>query len=75
MSDPGVRLVVTRGGEPTPEQAAALATALSLVRPAPTLEAVAPGWRLAALREGVGGAVAVSAQPRDLWLRRAAIVR
>ena len=64
-----LRLVVTHGGEPTPEQTAAMVLALSAIRPTRSVETAAPGWQRAALYEGVGGRPATSAQVRsDLWL-------
>ena len=58
---PALRLVVTRGGEPTPEQTAAMVLALTAIRPTRSVQPAAPGWQRAALHEGVGGAAAVSA--------------
>ena len=51
-------IVVTGGGEPTPEQLAAVVLALTPVAgpdQAPEPDPVPRGWRRAALIEGVGG--------------------
>lgn len=50
-------IVVTGGGEPTPEQLVAVVIALTPVAPDPAAapDDVPRGWRRAALIEGVGG--------------------
>lgn len=59
----GSRFVITHGGEPGPEQLAALVIALT-----PSVDAATstrpPAWRQAALLEGIGGARVLT--PGDL---------
>ncbi|MGH3442407.1 MAG: acyl-CoA carboxylase epsilon subunit [Nitriliruptorales bacterium] len=70
-----LRIQVVDGGEPSPEELAALVIALTPVREEPSADrtrAARSGWRRAALLEGVGrtryaGAPDVATGTRSLW--------
>jgi hypothetical protein len=65
-SDGTVRIEVVAGGEPTPEQLAALVVALTPVEVMEVPSSPASPWRRAALHEGVGARPATC--PADVHL-------